>query len=90
VENWLDRQPQRVVISPADSQLLVFNCLTLTTWRVGHDAPSASLQIIPPGEAVNMLKGRAQDSRDLNRLGKWFDRNLFRFNKGKCQFLQLG
>lgn len=90
MENWLDHQPQTVVISLADGQLLVIYCLTLTTCTLGQDAPSAGLQTTPTGEVVNMLEGRAPYSRDLNILGKCFDRNLFRFNKGKCQFLQLG
>lgn len=50
MENWLDHQPQRVVISPADSQLLVIYCLSLTTCTLGQDAPSAGLQTTPTGE----------------------------------------
>ena len=39
--------------------------------------------------AVNTLELRATICRDWNRLEKWADRNLMKFNKGKCKALYL-
>lgn len=39
---------------------------------------------------VAKLQGRSAVQRELERLEKWFDRNLMQLSKGKCRVLHLG
>lgn len=41
-------------------------------------------------EVAETLEGHAVIQNDLNRLEKWVNRNVRRFNKGNCEVLHLG
>ncbi|KAF4801485.1 hypothetical protein TURU_034590 [Turdus rufiventris] len=69
--------------------------LTLFNIFVGNmdnevSAPSASSLMTPSSAAVNMMEGRNNAiQKDLNRLEKWANGNLMKFNKAKCKVLRL-
>ncbi|KAK4830805.1 hypothetical protein QYF61_013734 [Mycteria americana] len=102
IENWLNGQAQRVVISG--------NCLSL----IGGHVPQGSILCpilfnifindlddgaertlskfaddIKLGGVADTPQGHNAIQRDLNRLEKWDDRNLIKFHKENCKILHL-
>lgn len=56
---------------------------------MGQMAPSASLQLLQLGGAVDRPEGCAVLHRNLN-MEKWTDGDFMKFNKGKWKVLHLG
>ena len=56
-----------------------------TEWNLGKFADDSNL-----GGVADTPEGCAATQRDLDRLERWAEGNLMKYNKSKCMVMQLG